>query len=462
MIIPLSVVSLFGLACLALLASPWPYLAPGVVLGLVGVAILYKRPAWGLLGIVALVPLEGLFKGSELSAAKLLGASLTVIIALQLVLRQIPAERLRSNLWRFLRWFLLAYLLSILCSDNLALSLGHLRELSVGLLLFVITLLVAREMNLDMFCRLVSLSVALTCALAMFSSKYQDQGRAAGMLEDPNAFAMLIAFAIPLALLQVLKSPSTFQRLGWIACSLLLMAGMTKTESRSGLVVLLISLGIGIYHYRVQLQRLRPRHLGFAMLAVAILVPTAISVMPPEYVERIKSLSVLKGGVNAHKDESLGRRASYILVGGQMIRENPLLGAGPGTFPMHYSTTGYAKAFSANRKASDLFRHAHNTYLEIFSEVGIPGGLLFVAMIAASLYNMLKARLAWLNRGEGVQANIVTHLGMGLLSLSLFLMFLSTPNQKYVWIMLALSSVLRLQAERSPQAQTQTPVEART
>lgn len=460
MIVPLTVVSLLGMLCLALLASPWPYLAPGAVLGLVGFAVLYRKPAWGLLGIIALVPLEGLFKDSGLSGAKLIGASLAVILALQLVLRQVPAERLRSDLWRFLTWFLLAYLLSLLCTENMGMSLGHLRELSVGLLLFVITLVIGRELNLDVFCRLVSLSVGLTCALAIFSSKYQDQGRAAGMLEDPNAFAMLIAFAIPLALLQVLKSPNTFQRLGWIACSLLLMAGMTKTESRSGLVVLLISLAIGIYHYRAQLQRLRPRHLGFAMLAVAIVIPTAISVMPPEYVARIKSLSVLKSGVNAHEDASLGRRASYLVVGSKMMRENPLLGSGPGTFPMHYATTGYAKAFSANRKVTDLYRRAHNTYLEIFSELGIPAGLLFVGMIAASLYNMLKARAAWLSRGEWAQADIVTHLGMGLMSLSLFLMFLSAPNQKYVWIMLALSSVLRLKAERSPQPQSPREVRA--
>ena len=41
---------------------------------------------------------------------------------------------------------------------------------------------------------------------------------------------------------------------------------------------------------------------------------------------------------------------------------------------------------------------------------------------------------------------------MSLLSLTLFLMFLSAPNHKYLWIMLALSSVLRLKAEASPTA----------
>jgi hypothetical protein len=33
-------------------------------------------------------------------------------------------------------------------------------------------------------------------------------------------------------------------------------------------------------------------------------------------------------------------------------------------------------------------------------------------------------------------------------------MFLSAPNQKYVWIMLAMTSVLRLKAEESPMRET--------
>jgi len=138
------------------------------------------------------------------------------------------------------------------------------------------------------------------------------------------------------------------------------------------------------------------------------------------------------------------------VVGSQMIRENPLLGTGPGTFPMHYATTGYAKVFSANRKVGDLFRRAHNTYLEIFSELGIPAGLLFVGMLALGLYNMVRARRAWMQRNNREQADLLTHLSISFLSLTLFLMFLSAPNQKYVWIMLALSSVLRLKAEEAP------------
>jgi O-antigen ligase len=452
MIFPLSIVSFLGLVCIALLASPYPYLAPGAVLGLVGFAVLYRKPTWGLLGIVALVPFEGFFKDSPLSGSKLLGAGLAVILMLQLALHQIPSERLRSNIWRFLIWFMLLYFLSLLNTDDLGMSLGHLRELSVGLILFVITLLIGRELNLDLFARLATLAISTTCAMAMFSAKFQDQGRAAGLLEDPNAFAMLIAFAIPLALLLVIRSPNLLHRLFWGGCCLLLLGGMTKTESRSGLVVLALSLLIGCWHYRSQLTHIRPRHLGFAMLGAAIVIPLAIYAMPAGYLARIQSLSVLSAGAKGHNDESLGRRASYIVVGSQMIRENPLLGSGPGTFPLHYATTGYAKAFSANRKIGDLYRRAHNTYLEIFSELGVPAGLLFVGMLGLGLYNLIRARAAWMLRRDAYQADLMTHLGVSFLSLTLFLMFLSAPNQKYVWIMLALTSVLRLKAEQAPLA----------
>ncbi|MNB80463.1 O-Antigen ligase [compost metagenome] len=449
MIVPLSIVSLLGLVCLGLLASPYPYLAPGAVLGLVGVAVLYRKPAWGLLGIVAILPFEGLFKDSSLSGSKFLGASLALILMLQLATHQLPSERLRSNIWRFLVGFMVLYLLSLLNTDDMGFSLGHLRELSVGLILFVITLLVGRELNLDMFAKLVAISVAATCAMAMFSAKYQDDGRASGMLNDPNDFALMIAFAVPMALLLVVRSPNRLHRLFWGGCTLLLLGGMTKTESRSGLVVLLLSLLIGAWHYRAQLPHIRPRYLGFAMLGLAIVISLGLYAMPAGYVERIQSLSILSSGAKS-QDPSLGRRASYIVVGSAMIAENPLLGTGPGTFPLHYATTGYAKTFAMTGKTDDLYRRAHNTYLEIFSELGIPAGLMFVGMLALGLYNLIRARRAWLLRGIGHQADLMTHLSMSFLSLTLFLMFLSAPNHKYLWIMLALTSVLRTKAEEPP------------
>lgn len=440
---------LLGLAALLLLASPWPFLAPLVVVGLFGLALLYRRPGWGLLGICALVPFEGLFKDSAFSGAKLLGASLILIMLFKLLLRQIPDTRLRSNLWRALGPFLLCLLLSMLYSENLLVSLDSLRELAVGLVLFFVTLLIAREVNLLMLCRLLAVSVAITCVIALVSAKYQVGGRAIGLLQDANYFALLIAMAVPPAIFLALRSPHWPVRLFWVGISLTLMAGMTKTDSRSGLLVVLFTIAIGVWHYRDRLKGLRPKHLGFAMFTVAIVIPLGIAVLPAEYVARIQSLSMLKSGAHS-ADTSLGRRTSYLVVGGQMIRQNPLLGSGLGTFPIHYAQTGFASSFSENMNEPDLFRRAHNTYLELFSELGIPGGLSFVALMLMGLRNFERARQGFLARGQREQADIATHLGLSLLAMAVFLLFLSAPNHKYLWIFLALSSVLRLQAEDAP------------
>jgi len=446
MIAALSLGVLLGLGCLFLLASPWPFLAPLVVVGLLGLAILYRRPAWGLLGICALVPFEGLFKDSSLSGAKLLGASLILIMLSKLVLRQIPETRLSSNLWRALIPFLLCLFLSLLYSENLMLSLDNLRELAVGLVLFFVTLLIGKEMNLLMLCRLLSLSVTATCVIALASAKYQVGGRAIGLLQDANYFALLIAMAIPAAILFIMRSDHWPKRLFWIGVTLILMAGMTKTDSRSGLLVVLFTIAIGVWHYRSLLKNLRPKHLGFLMFSVAIIVPLGIMSLPADYVARIQSLSMLQSG-SLSADTSLGRRTSYLLVGGQMIRENPLLGSGLGTFPTYYARTGYASGFSESLAEPDLFRRAHNTYLELFSELGIPAGLFFVALIFMGLRNYERTRFVWLAKGQQTQADIATHLGLSFLAMSAFLMFLSVPNHKYLWVFLALSSVMRIQAE---------------
>ncbi|MGW7772830.1 O-antigen ligase family protein [Pseudomonas machongensis] len=455
MIIPLSLVGLVALLSLGLLASPYPYLAPGAVFGLAGALVLYRKPAWGLLAIAALVPLEGLLKDSMVSGAKLIGLGLVLILTLQLAVRQLPSERLRSNQWRLLVPFMALYLLSLWTSDSVELSVLHLRELLVGLVVFVITLLVGRDLNLRMLARLITVSVCVTCLFAIFSTKYQEQGRASAML-DPNAFALLITIAMPLGLWLAIKTRQIPLKLFWAGCCLLLLVGMTKTESRSGLVVLLISLGIVLYNYREQLTRIRPRHLGFAMLGLAIVLPLGAALMPAGYTDRIQSLMLLKSGVNAHQDESLGRRASYLVVGKEMISHSPMLGTGPGTFPLHYADTGFSKAFApVNSKTTDLYRRAHNTYLELFSETGVPAGLAFVGMIALALRNFWQARAAWRATGEHDNADLMTHLTMSMLAIGLFLMFLSAPSHKYLWLMLALSSVLLRQATASRDVEAQ-------
>lgn len=437
---------LLGLVCLGLLASPWPYVAPLVVCGLFAGAALYRHPAWGLVGMVALVPLEGLFQGSGVSGAKLLGGALVAITATRLLLRHTSADHLRSNLWRPLLLWLLLLGLSLLYSQYQSVSLSSARELAVGLVLFLVTLVVGRSLDLYWVCRALVVSVAATCIVALVSPDRQAGGRAIGLLADANYFALLIAVALPPALLLVRQASGGWRRLLWGSLTLVLLLGLIRTDSRSGLLVVLLSITLLAWFYRADWQRIRPRHLGFVMLAVGLGGILTAIVLPPAYVDRVKALASLGAG-SAAADPSLGRRSSYLLVGADMVRENPLLGAGLGTFPQHYARTGYASGFSEHMGQPDLFRRAHNTYLELFGELGIPAGLLFLLLLAVATRNFFQARISALAGGNRDAAELATHLGVSLLAMSLFLLFLSSPNHKYLWVLLALSSVLRLRIE---------------
>ncbi|ASL28081.1 O-antigen ligase family protein [Azotobacter chroococcum] len=456
MVLTLPLALLLGLACLLLLASPWPYLAPLAFPALAALAVLYRKPVWGLLVMLALVPFEGLFSAADAAGGsssagftlnKLLGLALIAIAALQLLLRQLPVRRLRSNLWPLLLAFLAFYMTSLAFSSHLGLSLQQLRQLAVGLVLFSLTVLFGRDLDLPALARVLVLSVASTCVVALLSTSTQPASRAIGLLADPNYFALLISVALPLALLLVVRAPRWPQRLFWLAPLLLLLAGLGRTGSRSGLLVVLLTVAIAAWHYREHLKYLVIRRLGWVILAGAIAVPLAPALLPDSFIQRLEVLASLKSGVKAYADTSLARRSAYVVVGSQIIAEHPLLGSGPGTFPLEFAKTGYAIAFSIRGLPVELYREAHNTYLGMFSEVGVPGGLLFVGLILLSLRNCQVARRHWLSRGDPERAALAAHFGLSCLALACFLFFLSVPSHKYLWVMLGITSFLRLQAD---------------
>ncbi|WP_437179418.1 O-antigen ligase family protein [Pseudomonas oryzihabitans] len=404
------------------------------------------------MGLLALVPFEDLVSEGAVSAPKLIGGAMLAVLALRLVVRQTPLRDLRSNLWRLLVLFLICTALSLIYSERPDASVGNLRELFIGMALFPITLLALRDFDLFWLCRLVVLGVATTCLLSLLTKGHEVGGRAIGLLSDANYFALLIAVALPLAILLLLHERQPVLRLLWILCLVLLGIGLVKTDSRSGLIVAVATLLIGLWHHRPRLRRVRPRHLGFILLGAALALTTAVTVLPDAYLERIASLSSLGEGINPQEDPSLGRRASYVVVGEAMIAAKPWFGTGPGTFPYHYAQTGYASAYSMGLKVPDLYRRAHNTYLELFSEFGVPAGLLFVGLIGKALYNCYRAGALRGRQGQGRQADLAVHLGLSLLAVALFMAFLSIPNHKYFWALLALSSILRDSATRAPAA----------
>ncbi|RDH45922.1 O-antigen ligase family protein [Zooshikella ganghwensis] len=448
--------SIIFITCVALLLTPYAWLAPFIALGCIGLIVLYRHPAWGLLGLIFLVPFEGLFEGTRFfTGAKVLGAALLVIVACQLILRQLPIARLGSTLWRPLTLFLLFYVISVLHSNYFELSINSLRQMLTAVAIFILTLVLAEDLRFKHIMSTLVLAVAMTALIALYQSYSSDNNRATGLLKDPNYFALLVSVAIAMAGYLILHQRNWLISLFWAGVLVILLMTFMKTYSRSGALVLLIVIGFAIWHYRDYLHMIRARHLGWVLLSLAVAMPVLHFSIPEDYKQRLFSLLSLQKGIKSFDDRSLGRRASYLVVGWQSIKENPWVGSGPGSFPVSYAYSGYASAFSLSRREPELFRRAHNTYLELAVESGLVVSLLFCWLAWRGLLGYWQVRTIALQKQRFSLASSVTHLGLAFLALCIFLLFLSAPNHKYFWCMLAIAEVVRRYCEKQSRALTE-------
>ena len=80
-------------------------------------------------------------------------------------------------------------------------------------------------------------------------------------------------------------------------------------------------------------------------------------------------------------DETIGERIRFWGITGRVIREHPLRGHGVNT---------YYEEFARHAPAAETYRgYAHNCYLQMWSEVGLIGLLLFVYPIFAIMFKAL-------------------------------------------------------------------------
>lgn len=193
---------------------------------------------------------------------------------------------------------------------------------------------------------------------------------ATGTYVNPNHFAGLLEMVLPLVLAAAAQRWDRAERPGedtqrpaavfFTALALVLAAGVFVSHSRMGLLSAAVgaALTAGIWLARGTGGR-RAGALMATVLAAALL---AAWLGPEPVVSRFRSASADVGGRLALWQESIA-----------LVRARPLLGAGWGAFPLLYTQV----------QATELdlaVDHAHNDYLELATEFGIPGGALLVAL----------------------------------------------------------------------------------
>lgn len=173
---------------------------------------------------------------------------------------------------------------------------------------------------------------------------------------DPNDLAALFALTLPFAIGSTLRGKFLYRCCSLIAAVVLLIALM-KTGSRGGLVGFVVGIAVMIFSFR-------PRVVVGAIVALMIIVPLSIPLLPSTMRARAATLVSLEDDYNT--TSSSGR--IYLWKRGLVFAmENPVLGLGAGSFEAQIGNDFRAQ------QTTGAWHTAHNTYVQVAAELGFAG-----------------------------------------------------------------------------------------
>lgn len=211
-----------------------------------------------------------------------------------------------------------------------------------------------------------------------------------GVFADPNYLAMNVAVIFPIAMAFVTRSESTV--LLRIACAVsagLVVTTIVLTHSRGSLLGFIA--GVAVWAFREK-RRVQAILVGFVLL-ISLLV-----FAPPTFWRRSETIAGFQS------DASAMSRVHAWEAAANMNKAHPLLGIGTGAF---------LYGWPIYRPAEETMAHvAHNMFLDVVSELGFVGLMLFLIFLGGAVGGAFQAsryaEQAWLARG--IAAAGVTYL----------------------------------------------------
>jgi len=275
-------------------------------------------------------------------------------------------------------------------------------ESIAAVLLFVATLpLVRTKQQLVNVVRALVLGFAFGSLWLYKEHFIEHEARAWGLEGDANYQALMLLLAFPLAFWMARSEESLWWRRIGLTCSALLAGGLVLTESRGGTAA---AGGVGL----LAALRSRRKVLGMMLLLAAAFL---IFNFGPQRFEDIK----FSGTVERSQEFSPIIHVELAKAGLRMIAAHPIIGVGLGQF--RAETVHYDPEILKLSRAHYL---AHDNFIQIGAEAGIPALLLFLAMLGVGFRNARLAQRSFDHRlgtlGRAIEFSLI---GISLTALSI-------------------------------------------
>jgi O-antigen ligase len=312
------------------------------------------------------------------------GATVVMVLALVCVVLQRAVVRAPAFLWVFAAWVGwagLSYTLNPTANAELWDALLEHAKLILVVLVAVNALGTPTQIRRYLLFVVVSFMVfPARSTLQNYVMGYTVFGRAVGPFiyansNDLAAISLLVlgpAFAL-------WASEKAHRRLRWIGlgAAAALIVVVILTQSRGGF----LGLAVVVVPSAVVLVRRRPR----TAVAMAVVLAAGLFAAPASFWQRMGGLSKATSAETVGEMDPEGsakQRFAVLETATRIIGDHPVLGVGLGGYPR--ANAEYSPALGP--------RDTHNTYLNVAAETGIPGLLIFLALVGNVLWSARDTR----------------------------------------------------------------------
>ena len=321
-------------------------------------------------------------------------------------------------------------------------SIGYINPMFMyasSVLLFFLTFVVVDSFKRLYWCLMAAIGGVGFASLYMIREwqkgivQWSGNFRPGWIVGDSNYFTVAALVTLPLAFELMMISEKRWQKVYSLGCLCLTMLAIMLGASRGGFLGIVVGLGYLVF-------RSQRRRRNLAVISIVI-VPFLIFA-PNSPVRRL--IHPVVGDTASVQKHLIGWKAGL-----NMIAHNPLTGVGLGSYKLkvaQYDTTGEV------RREPHV---AHNAYLEIAAEMGIPAFILYLVFMASAFFSLGRTRKRALRNDALELAAVVTGMQAALLGVWVAIFFVSAEYTRLFWFLLILTMVVPplVPARRKPAQQ---------
>lgn len=397
-----------------------------ILVTIIPLLIFILEPFIALVTFVFLIPFETSLVGVNefVSFMKILGVILAIVYFINKAFKKdLPSFQDIPNAKLLLIFLALMFISSIFSSDTASSVIDYLTYLQ----LFVFYVIIVDVLDDEKKPRYLFIALLLSGFMngiysiyscfftrgTVFASTIHREG---GFLENANRFGYMQTLIFLIALPYVLNIQSRLERFIAILSICIIIFSSFLSLSRGVLIALIVT----VIYASMYLFRQKRIFLGLIIIVIVNMI-----ILPDVFWDRAKTIMYVDAS-----EGSRPTRLAFLRGGFLMGIANPLTGVGLGGFKAQFANY-------SNRVVSPTAGGAHNMYISIMGENGIPVLIVFLLL----LYKCFRKTLTYRSTVVGKLASCVMGCELAMVFTLVEGFFATIEYSKILWLLLALCMV---------------------